>query len=149
MILNTQEFADLLGVKAGTLKAWRSNGDKRVPQPTSYTNNPGKQRPSPAWTLEAAERFKAKLKPKPAKINRAKVKEMVSQGFTAGEIAEKFSASTGYISGLCRKMGVKPRGIKPLNMSVQVEMYPVEITNTFHLFIHAHRAATPSLRVTV
>ena len=146
MILNTQEFADLLGVKLNTLKCWRMRPEKGVPQPTDYIKGAKQCRPSPGWSIEAAERFKARLKPKPPKINKAKVKKMVSQGFTAGEIAEKFSASTGYISGLCRKMGVKPRGIKPLNMSVQVEMYPVEITNTFHLFIHAHRAATPSLR---
>ena len=83
MILNTQEFADLLGVKLNTLKCWRMRPEKGVPQPTDYIKGAKQCRPSPGWSIEAAERFKARLKPKPPKINKAKVKKMVSQGFTA------------------------------------------------------------------
>ena len=63
---------------------------------------------------------------------------MVSEGSTAGEIAEKLEATAGYINNLCRKMGIKPKGRTAQNMCVQVALFPKELKHTFNLWLRSH-----------
>ena len=143
--LNSIEFADFLGIKFNTLRVWRTNGNKGVPNPTQHIKKDANKRPSPLWDIDVAEKFKASMKPKAKRINQELIKKMANDGFTTVEIAEKVKATSGYISNLCRKLGVKPKCRAPKSMKIQVDLWPEELKHVFNVFLRSHVKAIKSL----
>ena len=138
--LNRKEFSAVLGVdQVWTYKA------KDFPK-CCKTVPRGRGTPTMYWSESVVKEFSKDF----LDLDYAKVKELNDKGVHRKKIAKLLGVTAKAVGIFCRRNNIVSMSTKAnrrKEMNVQTGLFPTELKGLFNVFIHAHRKATPSLRV--